>query len=83
MRVNQCKSPRPDIGPEVLSPYADWFSTLNAQAAAKIVTAKLRLGLGNTSNVKWFSSIGEYVIDWAPLAAEDRPRARAQSIREP
>jgi putative addiction module killer protein len=22
--------------------------------------------LGNTSNVKWFSGIGEYVIDWGP-----------------
>lgn len=22
--------------------------------------------LGNTSNVRWFSGIGEYVIDWGP-----------------
>lgn len=22
--------------------------------------------LGNTSNVKWFAGIGEYVIDWGP-----------------
>jgi hypothetical protein len=35
-------------------------------AAAKVVTPKLRLELGNTSNVKWFSGIGEYVIDWRP-----------------
>ena len=82
MRINQCNSPRPDIGTEGLSPYADWFNTLDAQAAAKVVTAKLRLELGNTSNVKWFSSIGECVIDRGPLAAEGRPRARAQSIRE-
>jgi putative addiction module killer protein len=48
------------------SPYADWFNSLDAQAAAKVVTAKLRMELGNTSNVKWFSGIGEYVIDWGP-----------------
>jgi putative addiction module killer protein len=39
---------------------------LNAQAAAKIVTAKLQLELGNTVSVKWFSGIGECVIDWGP-----------------
>ena len=47
------------------SPYAAWFNRLDAQAAAKVVTAKLRMEL-NTSNVKWFSGIGEYVIDWGP-----------------
>jgi putative addiction module killer protein len=36
------------------------------QAAAKVVTATLRLELGNTSSVKWFAGIGEYVIDWGP-----------------
>jgi putative addiction module killer protein len=30
------------------------------------VTAKLRLELGNTSSVKWFGGMGEYVIDWGP-----------------
>jgi len=30
------------------------------------VTAKLRLELGNTSSIKWFDGIGEYVIDWGP-----------------
>jgi putative addiction module killer protein len=39
---------------------------LDAQAAAKVVTAKLRLELGNTASVKWFGGIGEYVIDWGP-----------------
>ena len=29
------------------SPYADWFNGLDAQAAAKVVTAKLRMELGN------------------------------------
>ncbi|MFM2408168.1 MAG: hypothetical protein RL358_910 [Pseudomonadota bacterium] len=48
------------------SPYKTWFDGLDAQAAAKIVTAKLRLELGNTSSVKWFDGIGEYVIDWGP-----------------
>jgi len=48
------------------NPYKSWFDDLDSQAAAKIVTAKLRLELGNTSNVKWFDGIGEYVIDWGP-----------------
>lgn len=48
------------------NPYKSWFDGLDSQAAAKIVTAKLRLELGNTSNVKWFDGIGEYVIDWGP-----------------
>lgn len=48
------------------NPYKSWFDDLNSQAAAKIVTAKLRLELGNTSKVKWFDGIGEYVIDWGP-----------------
>lgn len=48
------------------NPYKTWFDQLDPQAAAKIVTAKLRLELGNTSNVKWFDGIGEYVIDWGP-----------------
>lgn len=46
------------------NPYKAWFDNLDPQAAAKIVTAKLRLALGNTSNVKWFDGIGEYVINW-------------------
>ena len=46
------------------NPYKIWFDRLDAQAAAKIVTAKLRMELGNTSRVKWFDGIGEYVIDW-------------------
>ena len=48
------------------NPYKSWFDNLDSQAAAKIVTAKLRLELENTSNVKWFDGIGEYVIDWGP-----------------
>jgi putative addiction module killer protein len=48
------------------SPYADWFNELDAQAAAKVSVAKLRMEQGNLSNVEWFSGIGEYKIDWGP-----------------
>ena len=54
------------VRPDGSSPYAGWFDSLDAQAAAKVTTAKLRMELGNTSNVKWFAGIGEYVIDWGP-----------------
>jgi len=48
------------------NPYRKWFNSLNAQAAAKVSVAKVRLELGNTSNVKWFDGIGEYKINWGP-----------------
>jgi len=48
------------------SPYEEWFLTLDPQAAAKVAVAKVRMELGNISNVKWFSGIGEYKIDWGP-----------------
>jgi putative addiction module killer protein len=48
------------------NPYKAWFDGLSPDAAAKIVTAKVRLELGNTSSVKWFEGIGEYKIDWGP-----------------
>ena len=48
------------------SPYKTWFDSLPAQAAAKVTVAKLRMELGNTSNIKWFDGMGEYVIDWGP-----------------
>ncbi|MDH4870602.1 type II toxin-antitoxin system RelE/ParE family toxin [Pseudomonas sp. BN515] len=48
------------------SPYKEWFDSLHAQAAAKVATAKIRMELGNTSNIKWFDGIGEYRIDWGP-----------------
>ena len=47
-------------------PYQAWFDSLEATAAAKVALAKVRLSLGNTSNVKWFSGVGEYRIDWGP-----------------
>ena len=48
------------------NPYQAWFKSLDAQAAAKIAVAKARMELGNTSSIKWFRGIGEYVIDWGP-----------------
>ncbi len=48
------------------NPYRAWFDDLDAQAAAKVATATLRLEMGNTSNVKWIGMIGEYRIDWGP-----------------
>jgi putative addiction module killer protein len=48
------------------SPFGEWFGSLDVQAAAKITVARARLESGNTSNVKWFRGIGEYVIDWGP-----------------
>jgi putative addiction module killer protein len=48
------------------SPFADWFDTLDAIAAAKVTTALLRMEQGNLSNVKWFRGIGECRIDWGP-----------------
>jgi putative addiction module killer protein len=47
-------------------PYRTWFEGLEAEAAAKVAVAKIRLSMGNTSRVKWFDGIGEYVIDWGP-----------------
>lgn len=48
------------------SPYAAWFDSLDAIAAAKMATAKLRMEQGNLSNVEWFRGIGEYKIGWGP-----------------
>ena len=48
------------------NPYQKWFNSLNPKAAAKVSVAKVRLELGNVSNVKWFEGIGEYKIDWGP-----------------
>lgn len=47
-------------------PYQVWFDRLDVQAAAKIATATMRVGLGNTSAIKWFEGIGEARIDWGP-----------------
>ena len=54
------------IREDASNPYKKWFDSLSAQAAAKVTVAKLRMELGNTSSIKWFEGIGEYVIDWGP-----------------
>jgi hypothetical protein len=44
----------------------------------KVTTAKLRMELGNTSNVKWFAGIGDCVIERAKaLHAEYKKRRRS------
>lgn len=49
------------------SPYKTWFDSLkDARAAAKVATATMRMAQGNTSSIKWFDGMGEYVIDWGP-----------------
>ena len=48
------------------SSYEEWFMKLDSVAAAKITTAILRMEQGNLSNVKWFSGIGEYRLNWGP-----------------
>lgn len=40
------------IRPDGSIPYKKWFDSLDVQAAVKVATAKLRMELGNTSNVK-------------------------------
>ena len=54
------------IREDASNPYKKWFDSLSAQAATKVTVAKLRMELGNTSSIKWFDGIGEYVIDWGP-----------------
>ena len=48
------------------SPFAEWFGSLEAVAAAKVRVAVNRMEQGNLSNAGWFRSIGEYKIDWGP-----------------
>ena len=49
------------------SPCARWFNSLNAPAAAKIVTALVRMEQGNLSNTKGVSSgVFECRIDFGP-----------------
>jgi len=47
-------------------PYKAWFDRLDPHAATKVATAVARLSLGNTSNLKWFSGVGELRLDWGP-----------------
>ena len=55
------------IDPKGRSPYAAWFDSLNARAAAKIATAVTRISLGNFSNVEGVGSgVFEYKLDFGP-----------------
>lgn len=48
-------------------PFEAWFSALDAQAAAKVSVAIIRLGQGNLSNAKGVGEgVLEYRIDWGP-----------------
>jgi putative addiction module killer protein len=48
-------------------PFEDWFSGLNAPAAAKVAVALARLEQGNLSNAKGVGEgVFEYRIDWGP-----------------
>src|SRR5450432_3407197 len=49
------------------SPYAVWFIALNAQAAAKIAIAVVRMSQGTFSNVAGVGSgVYEYRLDFGP-----------------
>ena len=60
------------IRPDGTNPYKTWFDSLDAQVAAKVVTAKLRMELGNTYSVKWFAGVGEYKSRKAPKPAANQ-----------
>jgi putative addiction module killer protein len=49
------------------SPFADWFNRLDAQAAAKVSVALMRMELGNLANVKALGTgLSECKINWGP-----------------
>ncbi len=49
------------------SPYGKWFNRLNAQAAAMVVIAMTRMGLGNLSNSKGVGAgVHECRIEFGP-----------------
>jgi putative addiction module killer protein len=49
------------------SPFEDWFSGLDAAAAAKVSVALARVEQGNLSNVKGVGEgVLEYRLDWGP-----------------
>jgi putative addiction module killer protein len=50
-----------------VSPFAAWFSALDAHVAARVTTAIRRLELGNFSNVKGVGAgVFEFRIDFGP-----------------
>lgn len=49
------------------SPFEEWFTGLDAQAATKIAVALARVEQGNLSNAKGVGEgVLEYRIDWGP-----------------
>jgi putative addiction module killer protein len=55
------------LEPNGRSPSAEWFDSLNAPAAAKVVIAVTRLSQGNFSNAKGVGGgVHEYKIDFGP-----------------
>ena len=49
------------------SPFEDWFSELDAAAAAKVAVALARLEQGNLSNVKSAGNgVLEFRLNWGP-----------------
>ena len=48
------------------NPFQQWLNKLDRTVIAKVQVARARLESGNTSNIKWFSGIGEYRINWGP-----------------
>jgi putative component of toxin-antitoxin plasmid stabilization module len=49
------------LSPDESSPFAEWFSRLDPQAAAKVNATLIRMEMGNLSNVK---SIGLGVLEY-------------------
>lgn len=55
------------LGSDGESPFEDWFSDLDAAAAAKVSVALARVEQGNLSNVKRVGEgVLEYRLDWGP-----------------
>lgn len=55
------------LGVDGASPFEDWFTALDAAAAAKVSVALARVEQGNLSNVKGVGEgVLEYRIDWGP-----------------
>jgi putative addiction module killer protein len=58
---------RYSLGSDGDSPFEDWFSGLDAAAAAKVSVALARVEQGNLSNVKGVGEgVLEYRLDWGP-----------------
>jgi len=55
------------LGADGASPFEDWFTALDAAAAAKVSVALARVEQGNLSHVKGGGEgVLEYRIDWGP-----------------